>query len=600
MQREILEGKQFDDIFVEEYIGNKRYRTRCTICGDIKYMLGSNIKKRSGTKCHLAGEPINLEGLQIGEWSVIKYIGNKKYWCKCSCGNEKPVLKANLLNGSSTSCGHNRNNYGNLVGQTFNEWKVIGKEGYLYRCECSCGTQRLISSGDLVSGKTKSCGHDYNHFDDLSGKQFGNWRVIRYIGNQYYECECQCENHTISSVRRADLIRGKSTSCGCMKHLKAKETILTRYGEVGPNKIYNGRSAKQINAIQSKDNLKAFIDDMIEKPNSLELANELGLGLNRTLVLLHKYELYDYINKDVGRSNNENELYNYISSIYRGQIYRNNRSILGGKELDIYLPELKLAFEFNGSYWHSSACVNKNYHFEKSSLCGRKGIRLIHIFEYEWTNPLKRLKLEQYIKYLIVKSDNVIYARDTVVCEIDSSEAYSFEEKYHLQGKAVSRINLAISYNEDIVGIMTFSKPRFNSAYEYELIRLCYKADTTVIGGTAKLFKYFINKYNPNSIISYCDIAKFIGDSYDKIGFKLAKNKITEPSYVWLDTDTGNVLTRFDTQKHKLIDNGLGDEHQTEDEIMIGLGFLKIYDCGNLKYEWIKDNKCNDKQEVNV
>ena len=132
---------------------------------------------------------------------------------------------------------------------------------------------------------------------------------------------------------------------------------------------------------------------------------------------------------------------------------------------------------------------------------------------------------------------------------------------------------------------MTFSTPRFNNNYQYELVRLCWNSQ--VVGGTEKLFKYFIENYNPENIITYCDLSKFTGAVYDRIGFTLVKNEeITEPNYVWVHSKKNTKLTRYQTQKHKLVEQGFGTIEQTEDEIMKSLGFLKIYDCGNFKFEW--------------
>ena len=83
-------------------------------------------------------------------------------------------------------------------------------------------------------------------------------------------------------------------------------------------------------------------------------------------------------------SNKEKELVEYIKSIYNGKIIENDRTILQGKELDIYIPEYNLAIEFNGSYWHSDTFKNKSYHLEKTKSCKEKEINLIHIFEHEW------------------------------------------------------------------------------------------------------------------------------------------------------------------------------------------------------------------------
>ena len=136
---------------------------------------------------------------------------------------------------------------------------------------------------------------------------------------------------------------------------------------------------------------------------------------------------------------------------------------------------------------------------------------------------------------------------------------------------------------------MTFGTPRFdNSNNVIELIRYCTRADTVIIGGAEKLFNFFIRKYTPSKVISYCDISKFTGKVYNRLGFKLVA--VSEPNYVWV---RGNkVLKRYQTQKHKLLEMGLGREDQTESEIMEELGYIRVYDCGNYKFEFTnKQNK---------
>ena len=75
------------------------------------------------------------------------------------------------------------------------------------------------------------------------------WNVLSYAGNQMYYCECSCSNHTVALVRKAELLNGMSTSCGCNKGAKARQTLLDRYNEVGPNRVSNLRTAEQIEAV---------------------------------------------------------------------------------------------------------------------------------------------------------------------------------------------------------------------------------------------------------------------------------------------------------------------------------------------------------------
>jgi hypothetical protein len=278
----------------------------------------------------------------------------------------------------------------------------------------------------------------------------------------------------------------------------------------------------------------------------------------------------------------------YIKS-FNLDIIQSDKTILNGKELDIYIPDKKIAIEFDGDYWHSAVFKHPTYHQEKTIACISKGIHLIHIFEYEWRNQEVRDKIKAYIKHLLDNSINKIYARNTEIKAVETAEAKEFIEKYHLQGYANAAVSLGCYYKNELIGIMTFGAPRFNSNYEYELIRLCWKTDWLVIGGSNKLFSQFIKEYNPNSIVSYCDLAKFSGTIYLELGFETSKTEVTKPSYVWIDSRNLTVYTRYQTQKQKLLDLGLGSLGDTEEEIMENLGYLKVYNSGNLRFHWNKN-----------
>lgn len=92
----------------------------------------------------------------------------------------------------------------------------------------------------------------------------------------------------------------------------------------------------------------------------------------------------------------EIEVKEYIKSIYSGEIIDNSRKIIAPYELDIYLPELKLAFEYDGTYWHNLREQEyPGYHAKKDKLALKQNIKLIHIKEKDWT------KNQAQIKFLI-------------------------------------------------------------------------------------------------------------------------------------------------------------------------------------------------------
>ena len=87
----------------------------------------------------------------------------------------------------------------------------------------------------------------------------------------------------------------------------------------------------------------------------------------------------------------ELELRNFILSIGY-DIVTNDRGILNGNELDIYIPSKRIAIEFNGNYWHSIDRQAKNRHYEKFISCYNKGITLVSIFESAWNNIQDNIK----------------------------------------------------------------------------------------------------------------------------------------------------------------------------------------------------------------
>jgi len=81
-------------------------------------------------------------------------------------------------------------------------------------------------------------------------------------------------------------------------------------------------------------------------------------------------------------SKGEKEVAAFIKEIYNGLVIENDRTILNPKELDVYLPEIGFAVEYNGDYWHSKK--PKGYHTDKTTRCADQGIQLLHIWESDW------------------------------------------------------------------------------------------------------------------------------------------------------------------------------------------------------------------------
>lgn len=280
-----------------------------------------------------------------------------------------------------------------------------------------------------------------------------------------------------------------------------------------------------------------------------------------------------------GVSHQEKQLLEYIKSIYNGEVLENYKHLIYPYEIDIYLPDLKLAIEYDGRYWHN----NSKKTYMKYRICKEKGIRLVMIYDYEWEQNSDKIK--SYLKTLICGNEHRIGARKCEVRNVDIKEAEEFINRYHLQGSPQNITNknticLGLYLNDELLQIETFRKSRYSSKYDWELIRECSKGGWNVIGGKSKILSEFRKKYS-GTIISYCDKRFFTGKSYEECGFTLVGETPSDYKYY----KNGKVFSREQFMKHKLKDKlDTFDESLTETENMLNNGYFKLYDFGNYVY----------------
>jgi len=171
---------------------------------------------------------------------------------------------------------------------------------------------------------------------------------------------------------------------------------------------------------------------------------------------------------------------------------------------------------------------------------------------------------------------------------ITDKEFKEFLNKNHLQGYASCKYRFGLVYNGDeLVCVIGLNTPRFDKDYDLELVRFCNKLDYIVIGGMNKLISYIDKTLDFKSIISYVDRKLFTGHSYYKCGFELVKS--TRPSYVYVNVNTGKVVSRFKAQKHKLdtlLENY--DPNLSEKENMNRNKYFRVYDCGTFVFRRLK------------
>ena len=270
----------------------------------------------------------------------------------------------------------------------------------------------------------------------------------------------------------------------------------------------------------------------------------------------------------------EKELFGYIQSIYNGETIQSYRD---GLEIDIYLPELKLGFEFNGLYWHSEEWKKKDYHLDKTNYFRERGIRIIHIWEDDW--DYKHDIIKSQIKNWLELTPKRVFARKCQIVEIkDSTISSKFLEENHIQGKANSNLKLGLYYNGELLSIMIFDKYEGRKKMElggWNINRFCNKMGYNVVGGASKLLNYFIKKWNPLRIVSYADKDWSNGYLYEKLGFN--KIKESKPDYKYILVDRRVHKSRF--RKSRL------NTKLTESQEMKKSQIQRIWDCGKIKFE---------------
>lgn len=392
-----------------------------------------------------------------------------------------------------------------------------------------------------------------------------DYSLVEYI-NTETKVKIICPIHGEFEQKPKKHLKGQGCyNCGVEKikekTIKSNDTFINEAKEKHDDK-YDYSLTNYINA-HSKINIICSEHGIFEQAAYSHL---LGKGCSKCGLLYDK---------------SEGEVKDFISSL-KILFEENNRKILKGKELDIYVPTYNLAIEYNGLYWHSEEHIDNNYHLNKTDLCESQGIKLIHIFEDEW--KYKQDIVKSRLMNMFGLNPIKIYGRKCIINEISSKEAKEFLNNNHIQGNVNSKYNIGLYYNNELVSLMTFGnlrKSMGNKSNEnmYELLRFCNKLNTNVIGGADKLLKYFIKTYNPIEIISYADRRWSQGDLYEKLGFEFIHN--SKPNYFYINK--GKREYRFKYRKDILVKEGF-DKNKTEREIMKERGFNRIYDCGNKKY----------------
>jgi len=454
------------------------------------------------------------------------------------------------------------------------------------------GVDNVFQLEEIKEKIKETCLEKYGVTHHLKNKEIQE--IQKKTNKQKYGVEYLMQSEEIRGKSRETCLEKYGTDISSKSDKVKENTIknnLEKYGVEHTSQLENVK--EKIKTTKNKNILEKYKEFGIKeiKKNGIYIFNcEKGHDFEISSVLLYNRIKYETILctkcnpvNSYNISGMQLQLQDFIKENYDNKIIISDRTILKPYELDIYLPELKLAFEFNGVYWHNELNKSNDYHYQKTIKCLEKNIQLIHIYEDDW--KYKQDIIKSRILNLLSKS-NIIYARKCELKEVNINESRQFLKENHIQGFVGSSVKVGLYYENELVSLMTFGKTRKPLGGKskngiYELLRFCNKLNVSVVGGASKLFKYFIKNYKFKEIISYADRSWSKGNLYYKLGFDFVDE--TKPNYHYVID--GIRRYRFNFRKDILVSEGY-DSNKSEHEIMIEREIYRIYDSGNLKFNF--------------
>lgn len=247
------------------------------------------------------------------------------------------------------------------------------------------------------------------------------------------------------------------------------------------------------------------------------------------------------------------------------------------RSIDIFLPSLNIAIEYNGLVWHSEENRGSDYHYRRYLQCKEKGIRLIYIWEDDWLH--NRSVVESSLKVKLgVGNQKKVNARDCSITHIDTEQAREFLNKTHIQGFVSGEAYISLKYNNDIVATIIID------GIDDSVYIKRYSTNCNVRGGFSKLLSYISKTYIFNYFYTFSDNGISDGSLYEKNGF-MVKNYL-KPDYSYIVH--GRRVHKFNYRKDRFArDVDLEyREGLTERELADLNNIPRIWDAGKVK--WVK------------
>lgn len=265
------------------------------------------------------------------------------------------------------------------------------------------------------------------------------------------------------------------------------------------------------------------------------------------------------------RSKGEIEVGEFVRSFVPNTdgVLFNDRQMLNGQELDIFIPSMRLAFEYTGLFWHSeNVHSDANNIFSKYQLAKERGIRVVFVFEDEWKHKQEICKSK--IATILSNNSDTQQFEKVHYRVIDMELANHFLHENHLQGSdKTADIAIGAYVSDRLLSVMSF-----RTTINKKIVELTRFVPALVLNQTeAPMFEFACKKFGFEEVFGSCDLRWEPACVFTKLKFK---NVGSSPPDFWY-VPAGKVC-----RIHRL-DNNLCEQYG------------KIWDCGNSVWNWKKN-----------
>lgn len=290
---------------------------------------------------------------------------------------------------------------------------------------------------------------------------------------------------------------------------------------------------------------------------------------------LRHLQLGRCLNCDPQGSAGQQEVATYVWSL-GFNIRTNDRSVISPQELDIFVPSRNFAIEYNGLHYHSELRKSRTFHDNKTVMCQKLGIDLLHIFEDEWFEKTDIVK--SLIAHRLGKTPNKVFARKCKIVPLTFKESRQFFEQNHIDGDTpVKKKAWGLEHNGKIVAALSIRTPHHRSLKQHmEIARFCTALNTAVPGALGRLshvaLQFTRDSGLGKTLLTYVDTRVGHGRGYEAAGFKFLR--MSPIRFWWLDEREKVRFNRFKFRAD-------AKEKLTERQVALEHGVIKIWGCSN-------------------